>query len=150
MTAPTGLVVEALRAEAQRRHRAGLKLALELEGLRTSGTDVRTRAVRLVTWLAGAAQLDAEADRLEAGPPLRGADVLAGALAAAPSAQLAEEQDRRDAAGDGLSPEANAAADLAHLEPTVLVDGPEDPLTGATPEDEPADVDLDALAEVGS
>lgn len=146
MTPPTDLVVDALRAEASRRLRAGLKLALELEQDRAGGKDVRSRAVRLVTWLAGGATLEAEADRL-AGLDVRGVAGLTGTPISEPPAPLEAPVDPDD---DGLSPEAHRAAQLAGLDPTVLE---EDPETGSTAEDdvdaEPTPEELTVLAEVG-
>lgn len=155
MTAPTALVVEALRAESARRLRAGLKLALELEDLRAAGTDVRTRSVRLVTWLAGAARLEQHADQLErpAPVPILPAGASGAELAAALEDTSADPRGAGaldvDVPDDGLSPEAQRAAQLAGLDPTVLEEEPE---TGATAEDDvdgPLDHDLDALAGIG-
>lgn len=61
------LVVEALTAGADTRTRAAAAASAQVEKDRRHGTDVRSRAVRVVTMLAEAQQLRALAGKLEAG-----------------------------------------------------------------------------------
>lgn len=153
--APTALVVEALRAEADRRTRAALGAAVALEQQRT-GTgkrDVRAQAVRLVTFLAGAGQLSAEADRFErlaAMTPQQLAaeaqrDTIAAVLtspAPVPGDTVVYEQ----VPDDGLSADAHRIAALAGLEDAVIPgDAPavEDEL-GTLPEDLELGPEVDA------
>lgn len=146
MTATTDLVVEALRAEAQRRTRAALKAAADLEQQRTtSRRDVRAQAVKLVTFLAGAATLTAEADRLEAlatdGTPTVAMHPDAPAAFERAAATLAADD-------DGLSPEAHLAAQRAGLEDAIPPgDLPEvEDELGTLPEDLTGGPDVDAAA----
>lgn len=61
------LVADALTGEADRRIRAGVTAAAELEQERTGGKDIRTSAVRIVRLLAEAAALREQAAAMTAG-----------------------------------------------------------------------------------
>jgi hypothetical protein len=159
------LVVEAMRARADTLARAATRASADLELERAAGKDVRSRAVKLVTMLAQARDLENLAGELEALEELALVEASAagvtavpipepvpltvgadepGAITAVEAAALLEERRLElvppPADDDGLSAAAHALADAAGLEPTVLEDD-----LGALPEDEPTDV-VDVLA----
>lgn len=131
------LVVEALRAAARQRTTVARKAAGKVAESKRAGRDVRSSAVKVTGLLAEADVLEELADEL--------AQVEALAiLTPAPMVEVTEggvtttvPAPRTD---DGTSAAAQALAQLAGLTPHDP-DAPEDPLTGATPEDEPTTVE---------
>lgn len=153
-TAERDLIVDALRQAAAQRIRVATKGAGLVRADKLAKRDVRASSVRVAMVLAEADTLGALADDLEAAtegsPSARLLDdrvtkvdeeALAAHVAAIPFPDAAAAT-----ADDGTSPEAQLIARLAGLTPDL----PEDPLSGATAEDEldldPADVNLGGTA----
>lgn len=136
-TATRDLVVEALRSAADQRTRVARQAARTVADAKAAGTDVRSRSVKVTGILAEAGELAALADEVEALPDLvivsttpAVVEVTEGGITTTVAAPAVD---------DGTSPAAQALAELAGLQP-YDPDAPEDPLSGATPEDEPTDV----------
>lgn len=133
------LVVNALRAEADRRGRAAERIAGMVRQDKAAGQDVRTSSVRVTVLLGEAAELRAAADTLAEAQDLvlvattPVVNAATGApIATAISVELIDGPPTLPGLeGDGTSPQAQAMADLAGL-------------TGYDP-DEDDTVDVDAL-----
>ncbi len=149
------IAAEAVRAEADRRRRAGIRAATGLAADRRAGKDIRGRAVKVIDLLATADELDRLGDLMGGGDSTSGPAV----------AELDDDDGvatddlltrvTATAGGDGTSAAAQAAAELAGLEPTVLTETTHDGLcntadakTGgepcALPAGHPGDHDPDA------
>lgn len=144
------LVVDALRAEADKRTRVAQGAAQHVASDRRSGKDVRSASVRVTALLAEAGELADLADELAAHvgtlpvispdpPALMTAEELATNLGV-PLAEVLPDPD----SDDGLSEAAHRAAELAGLEDAFVDPDGEDVETGATAEDEP-DVAVEVL-----
>lgn len=127
------LVVGALRAAADQRTRVARQAAGAVAATKAAGRDVRSSAVKVVALLAEADVLDNLAGELEQLDEV--AIVSATEDVPIPDATIEPADDEAD---DGLSVEAQAAAEAAGLKP-YDPDEPEDPLTGATSEDDPTE-----------
>lgn len=143
------LVVDALRAAADQRTRVARGAARQVAAAKAGGTDVRSRSVKVTALLAEAGDLAELAEELAAATEVAVITVAAdGALEFPPAKSTPLDALEAMAAAavatvgtdDGTSLAAQAIADLAGLTPHDP-DAPEDPLTGATPEDEPTAVE---------
>jgi len=140
------LVVESLRAAADQRTRVARGAARQVAAAKAGGTDVRSRSVKVTALLAEAGDLAELADQLEAAEDLV---IVSTTTATAPVTTVAigrqtavtklpgAPEAPAGTVDDGTSPAAQALAELAGLTPADP-DAVEDPVTGALPEDEPA------------
>lgn len=133
----TALVIEALRARAGQRQRAGALLSQKLAEARAGGHDVRSKALRVVDELAAATSLEEVADALEAGrillQPPAPAPLQAATIAAVPEsfpetvgddepATTGEVIDGHDVLLDDDDADADAAAEVDRLLSQIEVD----------------------------
>lgn len=151
------LVVEALRQAARQRTTVARKAAVKVAEDKRAGTrDVRPASVKVTALLAEAGTLEELADELATATDVAIVTVDAAGRLEVPAPRDAEavvaEQERitgldrqtiaalHPAADDGTSVAAQLAAERAGLKP-YDPDEPEDPLTGATSEDDPVEVE---------
>lgn len=123
-----GLAAEALRGEADRRRRAGIKLSGELADAKRGGADIRTGAMQVVNVLAEADALAAAAEGLdaawEAGKPAKrgrrrssaaaSADPLPSAEPAAPSGGDDDDESEDDELDEDTVRQEGGATVLDH------------------------------------
>ena len=147
--ATRALVVEALRGAADQRTRVAKGAARKVAGARAEGRDVRSQAVKVTALLAEADELSELAAELEAAAEVVVLSVAQdGALEVIPIPEpvepLLEDPDEdEDPDDDGLSPAAHAAAERAGLTAVAVDEDAPDVDTGADPEDDPADTDVE-------